>query len=110
MDEVVLDVTEDYIRKGIPIKLLVRSDIDLAFTARGTISGERGYLLPGKIYIKDLFDKKAESLAVDIVNIIIAIFGELIFEVNTIYLSGGGSKKDFITIFTAMKKQSISII
>lgn len=96
MEDVIADVSEDYRNKKKPLKTLVRRDIELAFTNRGRLNGKRGWILPEQIYIKDMFDKQSENLANDIINKVHLMFGEIISEIDTIYLCGGGSRIDSI--------------
>ena len=103
MEDVIADVSEEYRNKNIPLKPLVRRDIELAFTNKGKLNGKKGWILPEQIYIKDIFDKQAQNLANDIINKAHLMFGEIISEVDTIYLCGGGSRID--SIVSAIKNE-----
>lgn len=103
MEDVIADVSEEYRNKQIPLKTLVRRDIERAFTNRGKFNGKRGWILPEQIYIKDLFDKQSQNLASDIVNKVHLMFGEIISEIDTIYLCGGGSRID--SIVSSVKRE-----
>lgn len=96
MEDVIADVSEEFRQKKVPLKPLVRRDIELAFTNKGKLNGKRGWILPEQIYIKEIFDKQAKNLANDIINKSHLMFGEIISEVDRIYLCGGGSRIDSI--------------
>jgi len=57
-----------------------------------------GYILPEKIYVKDIFDAQARNLAVDIVQKTHAMYQahNVVSEIDTIFLAGGGSKIDIV--------------
>lgn len=99
MEEIIVDVSNQYMRDtGKPLKNLTTRDIELAFTKKGAYKGKVGYILPEKVYVKPLFDKQSENLAMDIVQRTYSLYeGDSISEVDTIYLCGGGSRINAIT-------------
>lgn len=97
MEDVITEVSEEYRNKGIPLKKLIRHDIELAFTGKGRVEGKEGWILPEKIYVKDKFDKQAQNLAMDIINKLHGLYGEIISEVENIFLCGGGSRIESVT-------------
>lgn len=99
MEEIIVEVTNSYINEtGKPLRRLTTRDIELAFTKKGHYKGKTGYILPEKLFIKPLFDKQAQNLAMDIVQRTYALFEQdNISEVDTIFLCGGGSRIDSLT-------------
>lgn len=94
MEDVIAEINNEYRKTGKPLKHLTRRDIEIAFTNRGMLNGRTGYILPEQIYVKDIFDKQAVNLATDIVQRTHAIYqgNNVISEIDTIFLCGGGSK------------------
>lgn len=98
MEDVIAEIDNKYRGTGKQLRTFVRRDIEKAFTRQGMLNGKIGYILPEQIYIKDIFDSQAKNLAVDIVQKTHAIYQahNVVSEIDTIFLCGGGSKIDII--------------
>lgn len=107
MEDVITEVEEEYRRQGKPLRKLTTRDIELAFTKKGRFNGKIGWILPEEIYVKDIFERQAENLAMEIVQRIHSLFQDIISEIDTIYLCGGGSRID--SIINRIKKELISL-
>lgn len=104
MADVITEVEEEYRKTGKPLRKLTTRDIELAFTKKGRLEGKVGWILPEAIYVKDIFDRQAMNLGMDIVQKIHSLYqGHTISEVDTIYLCGGGSRID--SLVNVIKKE-----
>lgn len=99
MEDVITEVQEQYrLEVGKPLKVLTSRDIELAFSQKGKLSGKIGYILPEQIYVKGIFDRQAQNLAMDVVQKLHTLFqGHSISELDTIFMCGGGSRFSSIT-------------
>lgn len=98
MEDVIAEIDNKYRGTGVQLRTFVRRDIEKAFTRQGVLNGKVGYILPEKIYVKDIFDAQARNLAVDIVQKTHAMYQahNVVSEIDTIFLAGGGSKIDIV--------------
>lgn len=104
MEDIIVEINNEYQSINKPIKTLTRRDIELAFTIKGKYDGQVGWILPEKIYVKDMFDRHVENLAMDIVQKVHALYqNNVISEVDTIFLCGGGSR--ISSVVEIIKKQ-----
>lgn len=99
MEDVIAEIDNEYRGTGKQLRTFVRRDIEKSLTKQGMLNGKVGYILPEKIYVKDIFDSQAKNLAVDIVQKTHAIYQahNIVSEIDTIFLCGGGSKIDIVT-------------
>lgn len=98
MEDVIQEIDNQERGKGRPLRTFTRRDIELAFTRQGMRDGKIGYINPEGIYIKPTFDFFAKNLATDIVQKVHATYQafNVVSEIDTIFLCGGGSKIDVI--------------
>lgn len=103
MDDVLLEVQEKFRAEDLPLRPLSRRDIELAFSNLGLYNGKRGYILPEKIYIADIFNKQAEYLVRGIIRDTHTAFTSIISSLDTVYLCGGGTQFD--SVVSALKRE-----
>lgn len=98
MEDVIAEIDNKYRGTGKQLRTFVRRDIEKSLTRQGMLNGKIGYILPEKIYVKDVFDSQARNLAVDIVQKTHAMYqaNNIVSEIDTIFLCGGGSKIDIV--------------
>lgn len=107
MEDVINDLTSTYLTNNESLRPLARRDVELALTSAGMYNGERGWILPEKIYIKDILDKRSQKLAVAIADKFHSLFNRILTQLDTIYLCGGGSEMD--SIVSNIKKELNSL-